>query len=79
VKQKGLSDFSVEYEILFNMDRPEDRIVILSELHANILDAFNEFGVQMMVPHYEMQPEGKVVVSKSEWNPAPANDSSPAA
>jgi small-conductance mechanosensitive channel len=72
VLQRALSDFYVEYQLLVNLSRPEDRIVVLSDLHAQIQDAFNEYGVQILSPHFERQPEGKVVVSKSHWHAAPA-------
>ena len=32
------------------------RIDVLSQLHANILDVFNEKGVQIMSPHYMADP-----------------------
>ena len=67
VWQKALSDFYVEYELVFSLDRPEDRVPILSELHKNIQDAFNEQGVQIMSPHFEAQPDEKVFVPKSNW------------
>jgi small-conductance mechanosensitive channel len=67
VWQKALSDFYVEYELVFNLDHPEERVAILSELHKHIQDAFNEQGVQIMSPHFEMQPGEKVYVPKSQW------------
>jgi small-conductance mechanosensitive channel len=72
VLQKALSDFFVEYQLLVFTDSPEDRPVILSALHANILDAFNEFGVQIMSPHFESQPSERVVVPRNKWHEAPA-------
>ena len=45
---------------------------MLSELHQHILDLFNEFGVQIMVPAFEGQPENKVVVPREQWHAAPA-------
>ena len=44
----------------------------MSELHANILDIFNEYGVQIMSPNYESDPEGKKFVPKEQWFQAPA-------
>jgi small-conductance mechanosensitive channel len=67
VWQKALSDFYVEYELVFNLDHPEERTPILSELHMYIQDAFNEQGVQIMSPHFETQPKEKVFVPKSQW------------
>jgi small-conductance mechanosensitive channel len=78
VLQKALSDFFVEYVLLFHIDRPEDRVVVLSDLHAQIQDAFNEHGVQIMSPHFEAQPEGQVLVPRGKWSapPAQAKDTS---
>jgi small-conductance mechanosensitive channel len=67
VWQKSLSDFYVEYDLVVNLDRPEERIPVLSEMHTHIQDAFNEQGVQIMSPHFETQPNNKVFVPKSEW------------
>ena len=44
----------------------------MSELHAQIQDAFKEFGAQIMSPRCESQPERKVIVPKAEWHAAPA-------
>ena len=71
VWQKALSDFYVEYELVVNLDHPEERVPILSELHTHIQDAFNEQGVQIMSPHFEGQPNQKVFVPKSQWFPKP--------
>jgi small-conductance mechanosensitive channel len=72
VLQKALADFYVEYLLFVNLDRPEERWLVLSELHAQIQDAFNEFGVQIMSPHFEMQPAGRVFVPESQWFSEPA-------
>jgi small-conductance mechanosensitive channel len=72
VFQRALSDFYVEYELFASIDDPAQRIPILSELHASIQDTFNEFGVQIMSPHFFGQPEQAVVVPKDQWFAAPA-------
>ena len=72
VCQRSLSDFYVEYEINARMEDPHDRIAVLSALNANIQDAFNEHGVQIMSPHFMTQPERTVVVPKQRWAPPPA-------
>jgi small-conductance mechanosensitive channel len=69
VWQRALANFYVEYELVVNLDHPEQRIAILSELHTHIQDAFNEAGVQIMSPAFESQPEQKVIVPKSQWFP----------
>jgi len=70
VYQRGLSDFYVEYELFASIDRPLERVAILSALHANIQDRFNEQGVQIMSPHFLSQPESPVLVPPSRWHPA---------
>lgn len=72
VAQTALSDFYVEYRLCGQIDRPEIRRITLTALHANIQDVFNEFGVQIMSPHYVYDPDGKVWVPKEQWFEAPA-------
>lgn len=72
VLQRALSDFYVEYELRFAIDRPEERVFILSELHTVIQDHFNEAGVQIMSPHFLSQPDNSVVVPKEQWYAPPA-------
>jgi small-conductance mechanosensitive channel len=72
VYQRALSDFYVEYELFVGIDRPRERVPILSALHANIQDAFNEHGVQIMSPHFEGQPPNAVLVPKEQWHAPPA-------
>ncbi|MBW8469962.1 MAG: mechanosensitive ion channel family protein [Thiobacillus sp.] len=70
VFQRALSDFYVEYEVIVSMDRPIERITALSALHANIQDAFNRAGVQIMSPHYLSDPAQPVIVPPERWSPA---------
>lgn len=72
VLQKALSDFYAEYELRAHIERSEIRFQILSDLHAQIQDAFNEFGVQIMSPNFEAQPDRPVLVPPSAWYAAPA-------
>jgi small-conductance mechanosensitive channel len=74
VSQSALSDFYVEYRLCAQVERPEIRRITLSALHANIQDVFNEFGVQIMSPHYENEPLEKVWVPKEQWFEAPAEE-----
>jgi len=73
VMQKALADFYVEYQLVVNLERPEERIPVLSKLHAQIQDVFNEFGVQIMSPHFQSQPSGRVFVPQSQWFSQPAD------
>jgi small-conductance mechanosensitive channel len=72
VLQRELSDFYVQYHLMAHLQEGENRAEVMSELHAQIQDAFNEFGAQIMSPHFESQPEKKIVVPKPEWHAAPA-------
>lgn len=69
VLQRALANFYVEYELVVSLERLEGRLLVLSELHMNIQDAFNEAGVQIMSPAFEMQPSEKIIVPKSQWFP----------
>jgi small-conductance mechanosensitive channel len=73
VLQRELSDFYVQYHLLAHLEEGESRAVVLSELHAQIQDAFNEHGTQIMSPHFEAQPKKPVLVPKSAWYAPPAS------
>ncbi len=51
---------------------------LYTALHQNTLDVFNEYGVQIMTPAYEGDPEVPKLVPKDQWFMAPAEDSTPA-
>jgi small-conductance mechanosensitive channel len=72
VWRTGLTDFYVEYTLLVCLEQPDQRVVVLDALYANILDAFNEYGVQITSPHYEADPAAPKVVPKELWYAAPA-------
>ncbi len=72
VLQNTLGDFCVTYEINAYCDTPRAMPVLYTELHRNILDLFNEYGVQIMTPAYEKDPEQPKVVPREQWYAAPA-------
>ena len=72
VLKKELGDFCVTYEINVFCERPETMEALYTALHGHILDVFNEYGVQIMTPAYEGDPEQPKVVSKQDWYMAPA-------
>lgn len=72
VLQRSLSDFYVEYMLAARIAEPNRRMAVLDELHRNIQDVFNEYGVQIMSPHYEADPADKVWVPRENWYEAPA-------
>jgi len=73
VYQRGLADYYVEYELFAYMDKPLNRVPTLSALHGNIQDQFNLYGVQIMSPHFALQPKNNVVVPPEQWYKAPAS------
>jgi hypothetical protein len=45
---------------------------LYAELHRNILDVFNEYGIQIMTPAYEGDPPEPKIVAQKDWYAAPA-------
>ncbi len=75
VFQKSLGDFYVDYELNAFTDAPLAMWRTYSDLHKNILDAFNEYGVQITSPNYVSDPNDLKVVPKEKWYAAPAKPS----
>ena len=73
VLMKDLGEFFVTYELNVYCDAPQKIMVLYTELHGNILDVFNEYGVQIMTPAYEGDTDQPKVVAKEQWYTAPAN------
>ena len=74
VRQTALSDYYVEYRLIAYTpaQHPAQRVEVLNKLHGNIQDVFNEYGVQIMSPHYMGDPREPQVVPKDQWYAAPA-------
>jgi small-conductance mechanosensitive channel len=74
VRQTALSDYYVEYRLVAYtpLEQAAPRVEVLHRLHANIQDVFNEYGVQIMSPHYVLDPKSPQVVPKDQWFAAPA-------
>lgn len=79
VFQTALSDFYPEYRLVCNATptQPRPRAMALSDLHANIQDAFNKYGVQIMSPHYNTDPAMEKVVPADKTYAAPAKSPNP--
>ena len=75
VMQTALSDFYIEYQLNANIQRPEERLQVLAELHAHIQDVFHEHEVQIMSPHYRMDPPHPVIAPHDTWHSTPATPS----
>ncbi|MEI6315601.1 MAG: mechanosensitive ion channel domain-containing protein [Syntrophus sp. (in: bacteria)] len=72
VFQRSLDDFYVRYELNAYTDKPQEMVGIYSDLHQNIQDAFNEYGVQIMSPNYVRDPDHPKLVPKDQWYVLPA-------
>jgi len=74
VRQTALSDYYVEYRLIAYSpaERPVVRAEALHQLHGHIQDVFNEHGVQIMSPHYMMDPAHPQIVPKDRWFTPPA-------
>lgn len=71
--RKELRSFDIEYELKVYCDEAHNMQAIYSQLHSNILDVFNEYGVQIMTPAYERDRFELKVVSKDRWFEPPAS------
>jgi small-conductance mechanosensitive channel len=69
---KRLGDFAVTYELNAPCVEVKAMNPLYSALHRNILDVFNEYGVQIMTPAYEGDTEVPKVVAPKDWFAAPA-------
>ena len=69
----------MQYTLLACVEHAHLRAATLATLHANIQDAFNEYGVQIMSPNYEADPADSKIVRRENWYAAPASRESPAA
>jgi small-conductance mechanosensitive channel len=74
VFQTSLSDFYPVYRLVCQAvpEMPRVRAEVLDALHGNIQDVFNEHGVQIMSPHYMMDPATNKVVPPDQWFTPPA-------
>lgn len=72
VLEKSLDEFSVAYELNVCVDNARNLLERYAALHRHILDVFNEYGVQIMVPAYEGDTEVPKIVPKDRWFTAPA-------
>ncbi|MEC5386642.1 mechanosensitive ion channel domain-containing protein [Uliginosibacterium sp. H3] len=81
VFKTALSDFYVEYRLVCQAvpSQPRPRAEVLDLLHANILDVFNEQGVQIMSPHYLGDPDTLKVTAPDDPYAAPKRTNKPPA
>jgi small-conductance mechanosensitive channel len=72
VLEKKLGDFAVTYELNAYCRTVQSMYQLYAALHRNILDVFNEYGVQIMTPAYETDPVEPKIVPPKDWYAAPA-------
>jgi len=74
VFQVALSDFYIEYQLVCRAAQADakTRAEAIATLNANVIDIFNEFGVQIMSPHYLGDPARPKVVPRSAWHASPS-------
>lgn len=74
VVQTALSDFYVAYKLVVyaGADKPAARARVTSDLHASIQDVFNKNNVQIMSPHYYLDPAKPKTVPEADWYAPPA-------
>jgi len=73
VLRSELGDFAVVYEVRVCPEKVDALVRLRSALHENILDVFNERGVQIMTPAYEGDPaEPKIAPPDSSATASPA-------
>jgi hypothetical protein len=72
VEQLVLGDFAVTYELNVYCDKAQIMPALRTELQAHVLDVFNEYGVQIMTPNYQFDPEQPKLVTRDQWFAAPA-------
>ena len=74
VLEKRLGDFAVVYELNVYCGDAKAMNQLYAALHRNILDVFNEHGVQIMTPAYEGDPATPKIVAPANWHAGPAID-----
>jgi len=69
VRIMKLGDFAITYELNAPCRDVSAMNPLYTALHQNVLDVFNEQGVQIMTPAYEGDPEVPKIVTTKEWYP----------
>lgn len=67
VLQTGLEDFYVGYEVYGYTRGANMQASIHSQLFSNILDTFNEDGIEILSPHYRAERDGNAVTIPTNY------------
>ncbi|MCP4883936.1 MAG: mechanosensitive ion channel family protein [Flavobacteriales bacterium] len=68
VLQTSLDDNYVAYELNAYSKEAKKMALIYSDMHRNILDAFNKAGVEILSPHYIAARDGNLTTVQSDNN-----------
>jgi small-conductance mechanosensitive channel len=71
-QQQSLGDFAVIYELNAYCGDAQQMMQLYTALQRNVLDVFNEYGIQIMTPAYRDDPPEPKLVPKAQWYAAPA-------
>ena len=74
IRQKSLADYAVNYELNAYCNDASKMVKLYTEMHRNIQDVFNEYGVQIMTPSYREDPPEPKIVRREQWYLAPATE-----
>jgi small-conductance mechanosensitive channel len=72
VLQSSLGDFSIAYELNVYTKEASRSLEMLSELHQNIQDKFNEAGIEIMSPRFTALRDGNEATMPSDYLPKEA-------
>ncbi len=73
VLHPSLGDFAINYELNVYCGDARQMLPLYTALHRNILDVFNEYGVQIMTPAYRDDTPEPKLVPREQWYAAPAS------
>jgi len=79
VWMRTLGDFAVVYQLNVPCADARGRLGLITSLNRNVLDVFNEYGVQIMTPAYVRDPDTPKVVERDQWFAPPAAAGAPEA
>ncbi|WP_260704765.1 mechanosensitive ion channel family protein [Edaphobacter flagellatus] len=72
VLEVSLNSFDITYELTVFLTGEVPINVVRAELNRNILDEFNQYGVQIMTPSYVADPAKPAVVAPENWFAEPS-------
>ncbi len=74
VTQSKLQDFYIEYKLSVYTHEANRQSGVLTSLFENILDVFNERGIEIMSPHYYAKRDGSEITIPAKYNQASSKE-----